>query len=94
MTREELIEELAELEHRQWELWSQNIAGELRNIRRDIDEAADFAGAMRGIDLLLERWRKNWKPYKELDDKVKERDRKWAREALEIMEREANGEEQ
>lgn len=34
---------------------------------------------------LREKWEANWVPYSELDDDVKEKDRRWAREVLEIL---------
>jgi len=34
---------------------------------------------------LIERWEDNWIPYGELDDETKEHDRKWARQAVSIV---------
>jgi len=68
-----LLEELADLEHRQWMHWSQYVAKE-----HDIPEE------------LEEKWDENWKPYSELSEEMKEKDRKWARKALEIVKKEIN----
>lgn len=37
-------------------------------------------------DDLEAKWRENWMPYEELDDDLKEHDRKWARKVVEILE--------
>lgn len=34
-------------------------------------------------DSLREKWEENWRPYSDLSDELKEKDRKWARKALE-----------
>lgn len=70
----QIIEELADLEHRQWMHWSQYVAKE-----HDIPEE------------LEEKWEKNWKPYSQLSEEMKEKDRKWARKALAVI-REKQGE--
>ncbi len=62
-----VIEELADLEHRQWMHWSKYLAE-----NHDIPEG------------LEEKWEENWRPYEELSDELKEKDRKWARKALKI----------
>ena len=31
---------------------------------------------------LLKKWKKNWKPYKDLSEAIKEKDRVWARKTL------------
>jgi len=68
-----IIEELADLEHRQWMHWSQYVARE-----HDIPEK------------LEEKWNENWKPYSELSEEMKDKDRKWARKALEIVKKEVS----
>jgi hypothetical protein len=37
-------------------------------------------------DELREKWQENWEPYSKLSEEMKEKDRKWARKALKIME--------
>lgn len=64
-----IIEELADLEHRQWMHWSQYLA-----------ENYDIPSELK------EKWAENWIPYTELSEEMKEKDRKWARKALEIVE--------
>lgn len=65
--KSQTVEELADLEHRQWMHWSKYVAK-----NHDIPED------------LREKWKENWKPYSELSDEMKEKDRKWARKALAI----------
>ena len=38
--------------------------------------------------VLKERWKKNWKPYFDLDEKVKDADRVWADKVLKLLEKE------
>ena len=35
--------------------------------------------------ILLEKWRKNWKPYSTLSEEIKEKDRKWARKIMRMI---------
>jgi len=63
-----IVEQLADLEHRQWIHWSKYVA-----------ENHDIP------DKLEEKWEKSWKPYSELSEEMKEKDRKWARKVLEIL---------
>ena len=35
---------------------------------------------------LIKKWEKNWKPYSELSEKVKDADRIWADKVLELLE--------
>jgi hypothetical protein len=65
---QKLIEELADLEHRQWMHWSKYVAE-----NHDIPEE------------LEDKWRKSWRPYSELSEEQKDKDRKWARKALYIV---------
>ena len=73
------LEELAELEHEQWMAWTKGLAkrmGEINTLNPDCYEAF--------LNSLVERWKKNWKPYAELPEVVKEQDRLWAKKALEL----------
>lgn len=65
----ETIEELSDLEHRQWMHWSKYVAENY-----DIPEE------------LEEKWEKSWKPYEELSEEMKDKDRKWARKVIDIVE--------
>lgn len=64
-------EELAALEHRQWMHWTKWLVNESDH---DIPEE------------LEEKWKKNWKPYSELPEDEKDKDRKWANKAVKIIE--------
>jgi hypothetical protein len=66
--RAEQLEELADLEHRQWMHWSKYVAENY-----DIPEK------------LEQKWIENWKPYDELSEEMKEKDRNWARKAMKII---------
>ena len=81
------LEELSDLEHQQWIYWSKSLAGELKDIRQKLDEAMDINSVVKQIDVRLEKWVKNWKPYDELTEDVKEFDRIWARKIIDIMRR-------
>lgn len=68
----DLLEKLAELEHKQWISWSKYIADQLIYKRIKPED-------------LLTKWHKNWKPYSKLSEEEKEKDRVWARKVLEIL---------
>jgi len=71
-TTKELREELSELEHKQWESWTKYI---IENVPIE----------KRGLlyDDLRAKWSKNWKPYSELTEEEKDKDRIWADRVLE-----------
>lgn len=69
MNENEIIELLAALEHEQWMEWSKALV----------------AGEKRLSFARIERWKKLWKPYKELTEEEKEQDRVYARKVLAIM---------
>ena len=58
-----LREDLSDLEHQQWESWSRYVANDLCKINHLA---------------VIDRWRSNWKPYSELNEKTKDSDRIWA----------------
>lgn len=66
--KEKIREELAGLEHQQWEKWSRDIAD-----KEDISKDR------------LDRWKKYWIDYSELDEKAKDDDREWADKVLKIV---------
>lgn len=78
MIKRTLRENLAKLEHEQWVQWSRNVWSELKHIYRDLDEAADFNSALRGLKHVHTRWSKNWCNYDVLSEKQKDKDRVWA----------------
>lgn len=74
-------ENLSEIEHIQWEHWSKTVAKELNEVYKLLtpvikDDRAKEARKI--IGSRLDRWKKNWKPYRELTEEVKEFDREWA----------------
>ncbi len=40
---------------------------------------------------LLEKWKKNWKPYSKLDEKTKDSDREWAKKVINIIDKYLSG---
>ena len=76
------LEELAELEHKQWMEWSKVIWSRLNSMKDTLDEAMDVNSVIREINHIGERWKKEWIDYKLLSEKQKEQDRIWARKVL------------
>lgn len=70
-----LLEELAELEHKQWMSWSKYLyrMGEVSK------------------DKVRRWKENSWKPYNELTEAQKKMDRKWARKVLAIVEKYREG---
>lgn len=79
--KEELIEELAELEHEQWMEWSKSVIDEIMG--GPMKTKAEMRDDIHELHL---RWLKCWKPYPELPEKAKEKDREWAKKVIEIVE--------
>jgi hypothetical protein len=67
---EDSREVLADLEHQQWESWSKYVANDLCKINHLA---------------VIDRWRSNWKPYSELNEKTKDSDRIWADKIIEKL---------
>lgn len=65
----ELLEMLAIIEHEQW-------MGFVESMRPEIERLD--GGIMEG-------WKERWKPYKDLPEKEKEKDRNYARKVLELL---------
>ena len=80
----QLLEKLAELEHIQWEHWSKHITNELHDIKV-LCYAGNTTEAIQKLNSMLQRWEKNWKPYKKLKEDIKDYDREWARKVLELI---------
>jgi len=68
-----LREFLADIEHEQWMSFTTSIAKELVLV----DDVV--------VDSILERWQKNWKPYKKLSEDIKDKDREWADKILDSL---------
>lgn len=64
-----LVEALAALIHKEWVEWSRNV-----------DETEPLLTLSR-----VRRWRSLWVPYAELPEEQKDKDRAWARKALQIF---------
>lgn len=64
----ELLEALAELEHKQWTEWSMSLV--------DTETLSPER---------VERWRKLWRPYRELTEEEKFKDREYAEQVLWIV---------
>lgn len=78
---EELIERLAELEHKQWMEWSKSVLDEIMG-----DPMKTKAEMRDDIHELHQRWLEYWKPYSELPEEAKEKDREWARKVIQKLE--------
>lgn len=83
----EFRESLADIEHQQWRYWSMNLSLDLMNIRRELmyEENVGVNNAVIRINAMLEKWLKNWKPYNELTEEEKEKDREWADKVLDSI---------
>ena len=90
-TNKELREELAELEHKQWESWTRYIIEHLFDAyEQGKGNSNDEIAQMKGLGWLIEKelvpmmkkWQKNWKPYSELSEEEKDKDRIWADKVL------------
>ncbi len=66
------LEKLAELEHKQWISWTKGLLNEL--------EPGEVLSKKRVV-----RWKELWTAYKNLSDKSKEFDRKWARKVIQLL---------
>lgn len=68
----QLREELAALEHRQWQYWTEYLVEESEH---DIPEQ------------LVEKWKSNWQEYETLSEEMKDKDREWADKAMKIIQK-------
>ncbi len=78
----EIIEELSNLEHEQWMYWTKAVIGKLEKQYEECKSDEERNGCDLALKLLQRNWTKNWIPYSELSEEVKEHDRKWARKIL------------
>lgn len=79
-----IIEALADLEHEQWIYWSHIVADELQTALSLLEFGTKREVAVH-LQTILDRWKKSWTPYDELEEDIKEYDREWARKAWEIV---------
>jgi len=86
--KDKLVERLAELEHEQWCVWTKNIAPEIKEliaaVSISISDIDNNILVVKTAERLL-RWSSFWIPYDELNEHMKEQDRKWAREVIQIF---------
>ncbi len=75
---EKLREDLADLEHQQWESWS-------RFVYKKLDIGTSLSNLVKSLNSITTNWMKNWKPYSELDEKIKDADRIWADKIIEKL---------
>jgi hypothetical protein len=82
MNREILREKLAEIEHNQWMDWTKATIDKTNII--DGSGEASFL-----LDCFRRKWEPNWKPYDQLTEAEKDKDREYADKVLRTLE--ANG---
>lgn len=80
-TKTDLLEQLAELEHKQWIKWSQNV---IEQATKDSLSSTDSFAVRNNVLEMHQRWLIMWKDYFELTEEQKEQDRIWARKVLEL----------
>ena len=85
---ENLLEDLAELEHKQWAHWTKYMLDRLEQL--EMEEVEQFEMKEDANDShKVQRQQENWRrqiatPYSELTEKEKDSDRSWASKSLEI----------
>lgn len=84
---DELLERLSELEHIQWQNWSESIAKDLNKLIELCDKFEDNLNEeerefINSQKKRLIRWKGMWIPYSELTEELKELDRNYARKVL------------
>ena len=79
-----LREQLSEQEHIQWESWTHALSQDLKKIKQLIEDHK-FTAASYLIGSILNRWHRRWKPYSYLTEELKDEDRKWADQVLQII---------
>ena len=75
----DIREELARLEHEQWQYWSKKITSEI------MDNTLSYGEMGRRFLKKHQNWLPYWKSYDELDEETKELDRKWADKVLGLL---------
>lgn len=77
-----LREFLADIEHQQWEKWSKTLAHRMEMWYNQDWAKLTFEDSVKEQ---IMNWKKNWKPYSELDEDTKEFDREWADKILDSI---------
>jgi hypothetical protein len=87
MEYNEVLEKLSEHSHIAWEHWSKTVAVELKEIANLLEspEGSDLEQSRKILQNRLERWNKNWVPYSELSEEVKDQDREWAEKIIDLI---------
>ena len=87
LNSKEFLEELSELEHKEWEYWSKNVTSQL------MDDTLSPEVIGQRMLKKHQSWLNYWVDYDELDEKIKEEDRKWARKVVKIVEKQLKNQE-
>lgn len=87
---DELLERLSELEHIQWQKWSESVAKDLKQLIELCDKFKDNMNDeekeyINSQKERLIRWEGMWIPYDELSEDLKELDRNYARKVLDEL---------
>ena len=80
----ELREWLSNKEHEQWMHWSKYVAEELKEIERHFVHGRANE-VLRLLLIIQKKWEASWKPYSELSEDMKDRDRVWADKILDEL---------
>lgn len=78
----EILDSIADIEHQQWIHWSKSLAH-----RMEIWCNQDWAKLTfeDSVKVQIDKWKKLWKPYKELSREQKEQDREWAEKVIPLV---------
>ena len=90
-----VVEELAKLEHQQWQHWSRGVSTLLERLTdsiKDYSKIADDIQLRKRLETLwnegmktIVRWKQFQVPYDSLDESIKDLDREWAIRSLQLM---------
>ena len=91
----QVIEDMADVCHKEWMEWSKNISKELNlvidQLKKDIEfskengvENKEAIELVEKLESRLERWGGLWIPYDELSEEMKDADRKYALKIFDI----------
>ena len=81
---ENLLEDLAELEHQQWAHWTKYMLDRLDELGDKVDDKGKLGAVFDYVEQELNWRRQITTPYSELTEKEKDSDRSWASKSLEI----------
>lgn len=99
---DQIIEDMADVCHQEWEKWSQNISKELAIVievlKKDIEfskdngvENKEAIELVQKLESRLERWGALWIPYEDLSEEMKDADRKYAQKMFDIAKKGLEG---